>query len=63
MLKILGREFFFDGEKMIRKYFENGSRCYPDVELQSTIRNNKVGYILNGVYLTIEEIKKRQTNG
>lgn len=62
MLKILGREFFFDGEKMIRKYFENGARCYPEAQLQPITRNNKVGYILNGVYLTIEEIKKRQTN-
>lgn len=59
MLRILGREFFFDGEKMIRMYYENGIRCYPEAILQPNIRNKKVGYVLNGVYLTIEEIKKR----
>jgi hypothetical protein len=61
MVKVGNRNFVLEGETLFREYFEVGVRCYLKAKLSPIERNGKKGYVLNGAFFTIEEIKKRQT--
>jgi hypothetical protein len=61
MVKIGQREYVLEGETLFRLAFEKGIRYYPKTKVTPQIRNGKLGYYLDQIYFTIEEIKKRQT--
>jgi hypothetical protein len=61
MVKFGKKEYVLEGETLFRLAFEKGIRYYSKTRLTPQKRNNKIGYYLDQVYFTLDEIKKRQT--